>query len=79
MLQMQIMKMRKKVLKTKHFFTLNSMFKLASMHNNQERRKEVEELQIQAMKTDARVLKTEHPFILIRMSNLALTYKNQER
>ena len=78
-LNVQVMKMRKRVLGAEHPSTLASIVNLASTYRNQGRWKETEELNVQVMKTSLRVLGAKHSFTLISIANLASTFWNQGR
>lgn len=60
MLQMQMLKMRKGVLRADHPSTLNSMVNFALIYSDQGRWIEAEELQVQVMETSTGVLEVEH-------------------
>ena len=78
-LQVQVIKMRKKLLGTKHQDTLTSMGNLATIYNYLGRWNEAEQLQVQVVEMIEKLLGAEHPFTLKMMSNLASIYRNLGR
>jgi tetratricopeptide (TPR) repeat protein len=78
-LKLQVINMRKRVLRDEHPDTLNSMSNLAFTYINQGRWKEAEGLEARVLNIRKRVLGDEHPDTLGSISNLALIYTNQGR
>ncbi|MCJ1262443.1 hypothetical protein MMC22_002313 [Lobaria immixta] len=78
-LQVQLMKIHKRILGKEHPDTLMSMHNLALGFDKQGRYKESEKLNELILEKSTKVLGEEHPSTLTTMSNLALTFENQGR
>ena len=78
-LEVQVIKMRKKLLGEDHLDTLISMANVANTYLNQGRWTEAEQLDFKVMEMRKRLLGAEHLDTLMSMGNLASTYRKQGR